>query len=74
MTLIQKSSRALEALTDEQEYRLLYAATFAIFLPAALVIGLFRSLFGGERIAGSISLFAEAKATVISSLAFAFMG
>ena len=75
MSLVSEIKRVLEALTDEQEYRLLFAATFIMFLVAAVVIRLFRSLRGAPRPAASrVSLFAEAKETANSSLAFAFMG
>ncbi len=62
------------ALTDQQEYRLLFAATFGIFLVAALVIRIVRSIAGGAEASSGTSLFAEAKATGYSALAFAFMG
>ena len=75
MSLISESKRALEALSDEQEYRLLFAATFAVFLVGIVVIRLLRSLHGASRpVERRISLFAEAKATVNSCLAFGFMG
>lgn len=75
MNLMSRSHRALETLTDEQEYRLLFVVTFAVVLVAASALRLFRSLPGTSRPGGDrLSLFAEAKATVNSSLAFAFMG
>ena len=62
------------ALTDQQEYRLLFAATFGIFLVATVVMRVVRSIGGGADTSGGTSLFAEAKATGYSALAFAFMG
>ena len=62
------------ALTDQQEYRLLFAATFGIFLVAAFVMRIVRAIGGGAEASSGTSLLAEAKATGYSALAFAFMG
>jgi len=75
MSLISESKRAVAALTDEQEYRLLFAATFVMFLVAAVVVRIFRSSPSGYRLGASrMSLLAEARTMINSSLAFAFMG
>jgi hypothetical protein len=61
-------------MTDQQEYRLLFAVTFVMFLVAALVLRLLPAFGGGISAGGPKSLFAQAKATSSSALAFAFMG
>ena len=74
MTAASMTRPHAPVLRDEQEYRLLFAATFVVFLAAALVMRIVRS-FNGRRSAGAAtSLFAEAKSTGYSALAFAFMG
>ncbi len=75
MSLILANNSPRAALTNEQQYRLLFAATFFLFLGAAIVRRMFRRMTGEVRPAGTrMSLVAEAKATGYSSLAFAFMG
>lgn len=62
-------------LSDEQQYRLIFAATFMIFLAAVAVRRFGRLLAGLEAPAGTPkSIFAEARAAGSSALLFAFMG
>lgn len=75
MILASQNSVPSAALSNEQEYRLLFAATFVMFLVAVVMKRLFGLAHGDVRPSGSRqSLFAETKATAYSSLAFAFMG
>ncbi len=75
MSLVLDNRDASLALTDQQQYRLLFAATFVVFLGVAVVRRLFRLAQGDARPAAfRQSLFAEAKATGYSTLALAFMG
>ena len=63
-----------QAISDRQEYRLLFAATFGIFLVAALIMRIVRSIAGSRPSVNPGSLLAEAKSTGYSALAFAFGG
>ena len=60
-------------LTDKQIYRLLFAATFIIFLVSVVIERIVRSFRQGPA-APAKSIFAEAKETGLSTLLIAFMG
>lgn len=60
-------------LTDKQVYRLLFAATFLIFLVSVAVERVVRSFRVGSA-APTTSIFVEAKETALSTLLIAFMG
>ncbi len=79
--------KAEPQIRDRQEHRLLFGATFVIFLVAAVVMRLLPVFGAGQGAAAagagsalvdggrsSRSIFAEAKAAGYSALAFAFMG
>ncbi len=73
MTLASTTPSPAPVLSDEQQYRILFVATFAIFLVAVSIKRVARSLAGKP--AGSLrSIFAEARDTGTSALLFAFMG
>lgn len=75
MSLALSNRDAAQTISDQQVYRLLFAATFLVFLTATVAVRLFRRVQGRARPAGARrSLFAEAKATGYSTLALAFMG
>ena len=61
------------ALTDKQIYRLLFAATFVIFLASVVIERIVRWFRDGPA-APVKSIFAEAKETGLSTLLIAFMG
>lgn len=61
------------ALTDKQVFRLLFAATFVIFLASAAVERIVR-LFRGDAAVPTKSIFVEAKETGLSTLLIAFTG
>ena len=61
------------ALTDKQILRLLFAATFVIFLASVVIQRIVRSFREGPT-APAKTIFAEAKETGLSTLLIAFMG
>lgn len=61
------------ALTDKQIYRLLFTATFLIFLVSVAMQRIVRR-FGDSPAAPARSILAEAKDTASSTLLIAFMG
>ena len=61
------------ALTDKQVYRLLFTATFLIFLVSVVIQRVVR-LFRESPAAPVKSIFAEARETASSTLLIAFMG
>ncbi len=62
------------AMTDAQEYRLLFATTFVIFLVAVVFMRLVRLAGGVAPASSPRSLIAEARAVGNSALALAFQG
>ena len=75
MTSVTLSQTSAPVLSDEQQYRLMYAATFLFFLAATLVRRAGRRVTGTRAPAGTPrSLFAEARAAGSSALLFAFLG
>ena len=75
MTVSSLTRPPSSALSDEQQYRLMYAATFLIFLGATAVKRLVRRIAGVGHPAGAPrSLIAEARSAGSSALLFAFMG
>lgn len=75
MSLALPNRDAAPPLSDQQVYRLLFAATFGVFLATTVARRLFRLAQGGARPGRDApSLFAEARATGYSTLALAFMG
>ena len=68
-------SQTPPAFSDEQQYRLMYAATFLFFLGSTAVRRAGRRLTGTRAPAGTPrSMFAEARAAGSSALLFAFSG
>ena len=64
-----------QSVTDEQQYRLLYAATFLFFLVAALCGRTISRLTGRPRASNlPRSIVAEARAAGSNALLFAFSG
>ena len=75
MTSITLPRAPSNAFRDRQQYRLLFVATFPLFLGAALLVRLGRWAGVGPRLtARPKSLLSEARATSSSALMFAFMG
>lgn len=63
------------SVSDEQQYRLIYAATFPFFLAAAACGRAARRMAGRKPVAGAPrSLVAEARAAGSNALLFAFLG
>jgi len=59
--------------TEAREFRLIYAACFAVFLVAGLVARLLAP-FGGQSGAPRRSIIDEARTAAQTSIPFAFMG
>ena len=75
MTSLSLSRTPAAALSDEQQYRLMYAATFLFFLGATVARRTARRMAGRRAPAGThISLLAEAREAGSSALLFAFLG
>ncbi len=74
MTYATAPRAATVTMTDAQEYRLLFAATFVIFLVAVVLMRLVRLVGGAGSSSNPRSLIAEARAVGNSALALAFQG
>lgn len=73
MTAASLSRTVPSALSDHQVYRLLFAATFLVFL-VAVVIRRIGRILGAPPAGPAKSILAEARETGSSTLLFAFMG
>lgn len=75
MTSLTLGRTAPSTLSDKQQYHLMFAATFLIFLAAVAAKRIARWAGGMSAPAGTPkSIFAEARAAGSSALLFAFMG